>query len=130
MFQKLGQLASRHGSWFVVAWLVLLVGVWRSAPDWASVAAQGEFDFLPDYTSSRQAQKLSNQAFPTDVTRSTIVLVIRREASDSKLAESDLKFVDETLVARLRDLAEQEDLRISKVRSPADELVGPLLAVI
>lgn len=128
MFQRIGQLASRHGSWFVVIWLVLLVGVWRSAPDWASVAAQGEFDFLPDYTSSRQAQKISNEAFPTDVTRSTIVLVIRREASDSKLSESDLKFVNDTLVARLSGLAEQEDLRISRVRSPSDELVGSLLS--
>ena len=128
MFQRIGWLASRHGGWVVVAWLVLLVGVWRSAPDWASVAAQGEFDFLPDYTSSRQAQKVSNQAFPADVTRSTIVLVIRREASDSKLSESDRTFVNDTLVARLRDLSEQEDLRISRVRSPSDELVGPLLA--
>lgn len=128
MFQRIGQLTSRHPGWFVVAWLVLLVAVWRSAPDWALVAAQGEFDFLPDYTSSRQAQKVSNQAFPTDVTRSTIVLVVRREASDSKLSESDLKFVNDTLVARLRDLSGQEELRISKVRSPADELVGPLLA--
>ncbi len=127
MFQRIGQLISRHGSWLVVAWLVLLVSVWRSAPDWASVAAQGEFDFLPDYTSSRQAQMVSNQAFPKDVTRSTIVLVVRREASDSKLSESDLTFVSDTLAARLRDLAEQEDLRISRVRSPSDELVGPLL---
>lgn len=127
MFQRIGQLVSRHGSWLVVAWLVLLVGVWRSAPDWASVAAQGEFDFLPDYTSSRQAQKVSNEAFPNDVTRSTVVVVVRREASDSKLSESDLTFVSDTLVAQLRELAEQEDLRISRVRSPSDELVGPLL---
>ena len=127
MFERIGRLISRRGSWFVVAWLVLLVGAWRSAPEWTSVAKQGEFDFLPDYTSSRQALKVSNQAFPNDVTRSTIVLVVRREASDSKLLESDLSFVNETLAARLRDLAEQEALRISRVRLPSDELVGPLL---
>ncbi len=128
MFQRIGQLTSRHPGCFVVTWLVLLVGVWRSAPDWASVAAPGEFDFLPDYTSSRQAQKLSNEAFPTDVTRSTIVLVVRREVSDSKLSESDLSFVNDTLLPQLRALAEQEALLISRVRSPSDELVGPLLA--
>src|SRR5689334_3808606 len=127
MFQRIGRLISRHRSWFVVAWLVLLVAAWRSAPEWASVAKQGEFDFLPDYTSSRQAQMVSNQAFPKDVTRSTIVLVVRREASDSKLSETDLSFVNETLAARLRDLSEQENLRISKIRVPSDELVGPLL---
>ncbi len=128
MFQTMGQMIARRGSWLIVAWMVLLVGVWRSAPEWNSVAKQGEFDFLPDYTSSRQGQKLSNQAFPEDVTRSTVVLVVHREAKDAALTESDLSFVRETLAPRLRALAEQDELRISRVRSPADELVGPLLA--
>lgn len=128
MFQRIGQLVSRHGSLLIVAWLVLVVGVWRSAPDWDSVAKQGEFDFLPDYTSSRKGQKVSDEAFPDEVTKSTIVLIVRREADDSKLSESDQSFVSDRLVPRLRELAEQESLRISRVRSPSDEVVGALLA--
>ncbi len=127
MFQALGQAVVRRGIWLVVAWLVLLVTVWRSAPEWNAVAKQGEFGFLPDATASRQGQKLLHQAFPDEVLGSSVVLVVRREATDSGLTETDHSFVKETLVPRLRDLADQDSTLFSRVRSSADELVGPLL---
>lgn len=127
MFHALGQAVVRRGIWLVVAWLVLLVTVWRSAPEWNTVAKQGEFGFLPDATASRQGQKLLHQAFPDEVLGSSVVLVIRREATDSGLTETDHSFVKETLVPRLRDLADQDSTLFSRVRSSADELVGPLL---
>lgn len=127
MFHALGQAVVRRGIWLVVAWLVLLVTVWRSAPEWDAVAKQGEFGFLPDSTASRQGQKLLHQAFPEEVQGSSVVLVVRREATDSGLTENDHSFVKETLVPRLRDLADQDSTLFSRVRSSADELVGPLL---
>ena len=67
MFHAIGRAVARRGIWLIVAWLVLLGTVWRTAPEWNDVAKQGEFGFLPDYTASRQSQKLLNQAFPDDV---------------------------------------------------------------
>lgn len=128
MFQVVGHAVARRGSWFIVAWLVLLVSVWRTAPEWTVVAKSGEFDFLPDYTASRQGQKLLNQAFPDEVLGSSVVLVVHRETTDSNLTESDQRFVNEMLVPRLRELIEKDTTLFSRVRSPADELVGPLLA--
>ena len=127
MFQAIGHAVARRGSWLVVVWLVVLVAVWRSAPEWNVVAKPGEFDFLPDYTASRQGQKLLSQAFPGDVLGSSVVLVVHREATDSGLTESDQSFVNETLVPRLRELAEKDTTLFSRIRSPSDELVGPLL---
>ena len=127
MFHVIGRAVARHGGWLVVAWAVLLVTVWRSAPEWTVVAKPGEFDFLPDYTTSRQGQKLLNKAFPDEVLGSSVVLVVHREAGDSGLTESDLSFVNERLAPRLRELVETDPKIFSRVRSPADELVGPLL---
>ena len=127
MFHVIGQSVARRGGWLVVAWAVLLVTVWRSAPEWNVVAKPGEFDFLPDYTTSRQGQKLLNKAFPDEVLGSSVVLVIQRDAKDSDLTDADQKFVKETLVVRLRELVEADATMFSRVRSPADELVGPLM---
>ena len=127
MFQAIGQAVVRRGGWLAIAWLVLLVTVWRAAPEWTTVAKQGEFGFLPDATASRQAQKLMNEAFPDAVLGSSVVLVISREATDSTLTDADQSFVNEKLVPRLRELAEHDTTVFSRIRSSADELVGPLL---
>jgi RND superfamily putative drug exporter len=128
MFHAIGQAVARRGSLFVVAWLALLVSVWRSAPEWNVVAKSGEFDFLPDSTPSRQGQKLLNQAFPNEEFGSSVVLVVHRGGTDAGLlTESDKSFVNQTLVPRLRELVDSNPTRFSRVRSPADELVGPLL---
>ena len=127
MFHAIGQAVARRGGWLIVAWAVLLVTVWRSAPEWSSVAKPGEFDFLPDYTTSRQGQKLLAKAFPNEVLGSSAVLVVQRDAKDSELTENDKRFVNETLVPRLRELAEADTTIFSRVRSPSDELVGALL---
>lgn len=128
MFHAIGQTVARRGSWLIVAWLVLLVAAWRSAPEWSVVAKQGEFDFLPDDTPSRQGQKLLSQAFPEDVLGSSVVLVVHREANDSGLTKSDQNFVNGLLVPRLHELAEKDATLFSRVRSPTDELTGSLLA--
>lgn len=127
MFHAIGQAVARRGGWLIVAWAVLLVTVWRSAPEWSVVAKPGEFDFLPDYTTSRQGQKLLAKAFPNEVLGSSVVLVVQRDAKDSDLTESDKRFVNESLVPRLRELAEADATMFSRVRSPSDELIGPLL---
>ncbi len=127
MFHAIGQAVARRGGLLVVAWLVLFVSVWRSAPEWSVVAKPGEFDFLPDYTASRKGQKLLNQAYPDDVLGSSVVLVIHRAATDSGLTESDRGFVNDTLVPRLRELAENDTTLFSRIRTSTDELVGPLL---
>ena len=79
MFHAIGHAVARRGGWLIVAWAVLLVTVWRSAPEWSSVAKPGEFDFLPDYTTSRQGQKLLAKAFPNEVLGSSAVLVVQRD---------------------------------------------------
>lgn len=127
MFHAIGRTVARRGRWLIVAWLILLVGAWRAAPEWNAVAKQGEFDFLPDDTASRQGRKLLDQAFPDEALGSSVVLVVHREPNDSALTESDQSFVSETLVPRLRELAKKEPTLFSRVRSHTDELAGSLL---
>lgn len=127
MFQGLADCVVRRGRWLAAAWVLLLVAASALAPEWDSVAKNGEFDALPESTPSRQGQKLFESAFPNEESSSSIVLVVRRESADVVLSDTDRAFVAETLVPRLRTLAEHEPL-LSRIRTTSDELTGPLLA--
>ncbi len=143
MFRALGWIVARGWFWLLLAWVLVFVGATYFAPEWSSVAKEGEFGFLPDRMPSRIGDKLFDQAFPDEVLASSVVLIVRRHAVPDELTDGDRQFVNETLVARLREMAglgamsgsgtEPERVTakaslISRVRSSSDDLTGPLLA--
>ena len=105
---------------------------------WESVAKDGEFDFLPDRLPSRQGDKLFAEAFPQEKLASSVVLVVSRATAE--ISSEERHQAADLLVTKLRALIDQtsaneatENARstgaalINRVRSPNDEVTGPLL---
>jgi len=135
MFRLLAQLVQRFWPWLLLFWIALLGALWWQAPDWDSVAEEGEFEFLPPDSPTRRGEKLLQRAFPDERDKSSVVLVLTR--GDGKpLADADKSFISETLKPRLTRLTGQPDPEddsggsdsvILDVETYADATTGPLL---
>ena len=80
----------QHSGWIVIGWLVLAIGLRLLSPAWNDVALDGDFDYLPKEMDSVAGERLLDEAFPGDRSRSQIVLVLARdEQSSEKLYKSD-----------------------------------------
>ena len=80
----------QHSGWIVVGWLLIAVGLRGLAPSWNDVALDGDFDYLPHEMDSVAGERLLDESFPGERSRSQIVLVLAREHQDSgKLSKSD-----------------------------------------
>lgn len=157
MFQFLGRSVATKAGWWLILWMVVVVVASRMAPPWDSVTKNGEFGFLPDSSPSRQGEKLSTQAFPNKELASSVVVVVHRTQQTEELTEADRAIIRETLVPQLKELVPPEEVvndtstqvanaqkeshsasqqpvkgspLISRVRSPEDDLTGPLLLAI
>src|SRR5687767_6516313 len=112
MFHRWGQLVSRFPLAIVVAWVVLAVMAISTSPDWSEVAQEGEFVFLPQDSSSKQAEALYRQAFLTaeagesgddaaymaqNPLGSTVAIVAQREDLPDGLTAADKMFIDRVL---------------------------------
>ncbi len=64
MYSWCGKLVSRWPLGTILAWLILLAVVVKTAPPLADVATDGEFDFLPIDSDSLVAERLYREAFP------------------------------------------------------------------
>ncbi len=72
----------------IVFWIALAAGLRWISPKWESIARDGDFQFLPETLPSRVGQKLLDEAFPTQRSRSRFVIAIARK--DSPLTNGDL----------------------------------------
>ena len=70
----------RHRVAIVLIWSMAALFAKIFAPDWNSIAYDGDFEYLPARMSSVAGDRLLDQAFPTQRSRSQIVLVISRDA--------------------------------------------------
>lgn len=70
----------RHRVAIVLIWSMAALVAKIFAPDWNSIANDGDFEYLPTRMSSVAGDRLLDQAFPTQRSRSQIVLVISRGA--------------------------------------------------
>ncbi|MEZ6059936.1 MAG: MMPL family transporter [Planctomycetaceae bacterium] len=104
MFRFLGHLASRKAPLIIALWVAILAGAVLAAPDWLSVAENGEFAFLPQDSPSRIAEQEFRKAFPEQSLASNVALVLRRETSKVGLQDSDRVFIAEVLIPRLREI--------------------------
>jgi RND superfamily putative drug exporter len=131
MFQFLGRVVSRMWLVLLAGWAVLVVGLWFGAPSWDEVGKSGQFAYLPADAPSRKAQALFDEAFPAQRAASGIVLVVTR-SDRTVLRADDRRFVDETLVPRLRGLLlpdgrPEAGSPVARIRAPGDGPTGALL---
>lgn len=129
MFQKLGSIVCRFWPGILLFWLLLLLTLMTTAPEWREVVKDGEFAFLPEDVPSRIGEIEFGHAFPEDMRASTIVIVLARESNPDGLEEPDREFITDVLVPRIHEIAEQEgglawneDDDDESVEDPADDV--------
>ncbi|WP_194817309.1 MMPL family transporter [Nocardia sp. XZ_19_385] len=85
MFARLGRVVVHH-PWKVIGlWVVAIVAVLASAPEFASTTDQSSF--LPSHYESIQAMQLQEQAFPQNSAPAALIVVAR--ADGAPLSEAD-----------------------------------------
>jgi RND superfamily putative drug exporter len=124
MFHFLGRTVSQFWLVFLAAWVILLAGSRYAAPPWGDVAQDKEFAFLPSDAPSRQGEAVYEKAFPDDRLTSNVVLVLHRTNNNSEQLKGDLKFIEDILEPRLRQIAEAEGGLASEV-APSGEPLFP-----
>ena len=87
MYSWCGKLVCRWPLGTVLAWVVVLILVIKSAPPMADVAKDGEFDFLPYESASRIAERVFREAFPGPAADSVTAVPASNSASDSAPVE-------------------------------------------
>src|SRR5688572_29352644 len=157
MFESLGLFVERRWRTLLVLWGVLLVvAVAAQAgllnrfglPRFKEIVRDGEFAYLPKDAPSLVGEAALAKAFPTNQSRSSVVIVVRRESAP--LQERDFKFISDpdadpaartvTLQRELQKIQEDKTLWrqlrrgegelapvISRVRTHTDEAIGKLL---
>ncbi|WP_437204826.1 MMPL family transporter [Planctomicrobium sp. SH664] len=121
MYKKLGEIVSRYPKTWICVWLVVVVTAVKLSPTFQEVWKDGEFSFLPEESSSRQAELLYREAFasapPTeeeateggksvkqDPLGSNIVIVLERPERKSGINDADRAFISETLIPALHEI--------------------------
>ncbi len=92
MFVHVGQWIARHWPWVIGAWLMLAVALHVVAPRWDQITHDGDLAYLPERMPSVQGEKLLRAAFPNQLSKSTVAIVLER--SGGALEPEDLALVD------------------------------------
>ncbi len=101
MFSWLGKLVARHWVVVLLVWVAAVGGLkigqrFDLLPQWNDVTRDGDLAHLPSQVTSRRGTQLLRAAFPDDLAKSQIVVVVAR-------AEERLTAADLALVGRLAD---------------------------
>lgn len=107
MFSRLGRLVTRAPLALVIVWIAIGVVTHATAPDWTTVAQQGEFIFLPEDVPSKTAERLYRDAFQPqddgsgggqqDPLGSNVVIVALREDLPGGMTAADSRFIDRVI---------------------------------
>ncbi len=106
MFSRLGRLVTRAPLLLVIVWIAIGVVTHATAPEWTSVAQQGEFIFLPEDVPSKEAERLYREAFQAqadatgvqqDPLGSNVVIVALREDLPNGMTAADSRFIDRVI---------------------------------
>ncbi len=92
MFARLGNLVSKHWVFVILAWVIILLTVRMSAPVWQDITHDGDVSYLPPDRTSIRGEKLLEEAFPDNRSRSQMGMVIARK--DGILTEKDFEIAD------------------------------------
>ncbi len=77
-FAALGRGIYDNRWWVILAWILAVCLLRFFSPAWSSVARDGDLEQLPADTAIAQGEKLNLAAFPADVSKSQLVLVVAR----------------------------------------------------
>src|SRR5262245_8049464 len=122
MFQRLGRLTVSH-PWLVCAlWLAAGAALAVIAPQWDSRTQDDDVRFVPDRFTSVRAYQIIEKAFPQDVFASNLIFAIERE--EAPLTPADFVLVDRVIAALEKLRQEAPDLKMGKIDSYADPMVG------
>ena len=114
MFEWLGKLVERRWQAILVLWGVSLCAAIGIHAEWYNflfgthiktfnqAATDGEFGFLPGNVQSLRGEQLLAKAFPDDLLKSSLVIVVRRQ--DQALQPEDEAFIEDTLKPRLESI--------------------------
>lgn len=141
MFERLGKLVERRWQVILVLWGIALLGAtavhtgWFNrlgwlpfrVPTWMDVAKDGEFAFLPNEMKSLVGERLLATAFPEDLLKSSVVIVVGRDKRPLRTA--DELFIENVLKPRLEAIRDEliDDPTTLEVRTSKNPTVGPLL---
>lgn len=123
MYERLGELVSRHWIWVILGWIALGVGLHLLAPRWDDVTNDGDLAYLPARMTSVRGERRLAEAFPNQKSKSQIVLICARIGR--RLTRQDRGLV-ERLANRFRRKRDPA-LPIDDVWSPATQIIGPKL---
>tara|TARA_R110002072_G_scaffold302999_2_gene491054 strand:+ start:483 stop:3152 length:2670 start_codon:yes stop_codon:yes gene_type:complete len=104
MYRLLGNSVIRLWPAILLGWVIALVALKLSAPNWQDVIEEGEFAFLPDEMPSLTGERQYEDAWGEPFA-SNIALVVRRERT--KLNEQDRDFIVNVLKPRLVEIVER-----------------------
>ncbi|MBN2294328.1 MAG: MMPL family transporter [Pirellulales bacterium] len=96
-FKQLGTFVSRHWVLVLIVWLIIAAGLHVVAPRWDDVTHDGDFAYLPDEMSSVRGERLLEEAFPGNFSKSQVAIVIAR--SDGELKAADYAIMDRFIKA-------------------------------
>lgn len=123
MFDRLGAWIAKHWAATIVAWLVLATGLAAVAPAWDDVTHDGDLAYLPQNMTSVRAERLLNQAFASDGSKSQMAIVVVRE--NGPLTEDDIEWLDE-FAADLYELNSPDLPLVDVWTNASDEAHGRL----
>jgi RND superfamily putative drug exporter len=118
MFARLAALVTRY--WLVVlaAWLVIPLLLKLLAPSWDEICRDGDFAYLPARMTSSRGEKLFQEAFPDQASKSEVVLVVAR--GNGRLHQEDYEVAD-----RLAEkFAPKEGSPVTAVWSYEEPIIG------
>jgi putative drug exporter of the RND superfamily len=119
MFDRLGKAVERRWKLILLGWCVALTAAlglhhgWINrlgwlpvhVPKWREVAEDGEFSFLPPNTQSLVGERLLATAFPDDLLKSSVVIVVQRY--QQPLLPEDEQFIETVLKPRLEAIRDE-----------------------
>jgi len=119
-FRFFGRLIRSTWAFFLIGWVLLLLGTHFAAPRFDEVAQDREFAFLPANVPSRQADEMVKKAFPDDNYPSNIVVVVHRDEAARGQRARDRKFIENVLEPALFQIAQDEG-GLATQAAPAEE---------
>jgi len=123
VFRFVSHLITRYWPLVFVGWVAAFVILRLAAPNWDSVARDGDFAYLPATVASVQAEKLRAAAFGEANAQSDVVIVMARR--DGPLTDQDLDFSE--VITGAYQPKEGEQSPIVNIIGPRTEVVGKKL---
>lgn len=109
------RIVTRYWPFVIASWLVLAVVLRVIAPDWDSIAADGDLQFLPEDVPSAIGQRTMDTAFPGTQSRSQMMMVFA--SASTKQGPGDL-FVALDVARRLHWFSATNLLKNTELPKP------------